>query len=174
MRCKWCDGYKSDSNVVWICPKANITAHSDGYVLCGVDCERARPNTFCKLSEKAAEIPESCLVSSKKFILPDLTNQNKQHITMDNALNGYMFGLSYHILNEDTISVYWYRGAGGVVFDLKDIQQERGWSIWFDKINGLRQELNAKIVNEINRLRNKDDRIQNIDFDEFEKQCNSL
>eukprot|EP01083_Nonionella_stella_P202555 739908_1 len=84
---------------------------------------------------------------------------------MDDALNGYMFGLSYHILGENNISTYFYHSAGGTIFELSDAK--KGWPQWFDKA----QICDVSTSNQIDMACNKD-RLTNVDFEEFKKQLN--
>eukprot|EP01084_Bolivina_argentea_P047805 88123_1 len=166
--CGWCGQsiYKSKSNNVWVCKQM------DGYCLCSIECERERPDTFCKLSEKWELVPESCLGLSKGYMLLNVEKNDKVPITMDDALNGYMFGLSYHILGENNISTYFYHNAGGTIFELSDAK--KGWAQWFDKVNGRPQKCDTLIGNRIDMICNdcNENRLTNVDFEEFKKQLN--
>eukprot|EP01084_Bolivina_argentea_P102963 184450_1 len=102
--CGWCGEsiYKSESNIVWVCKQR------DGYCLCSIECEKERPDTFSKLSEKWELVPEYGLGLSKGYMLLNVEKNDKVPITMDDALNGYMFGLSYLIFSEINISTYFF------------------------------------------------------------------
>ena len=160
--CAWClDGigeYKSDSDYVWECEK------KCGYVLCSDGCEKARPNTYCWIPKKYDIFPEACLSLSKGFVLNNPLSKKRVPITMDDALNGYNFGFSYHILAQNSINVYLYHNCGGTLFRLKDI--EWAWPRWFDKIDGKEQTVPASLMDEINRL---DGVLRNEEFDAFYK-----
>eukprot|EP01084_Bolivina_argentea_P302718 522568_1 len=110
---------------------------------------------------------------------------------MDDALNGYMFGLSYHILAENNISTYFYHNAGGTIFELSDAK--KGWPQWFDKVNGKPQKCEkltswlqawssrfsrtefktTTTGDRIDMTCNKD-RLTNVHFGEFKKQYKDL
>eukprot|EP01084_Bolivina_argentea_P109844 196242_1 len=143
-KCNWCDeviqvSEQNQTGMMWCCPRTGIDEHKtchDGetYQLCGDICQEARPDTYGKISSKWEHLPESCLSLSKNYVLFNPHTELSVPITLDDALNGYMFGISYHILKEDTINVYWYHNAAGTIFELPDM--EKGWPQWFDKVNG--------------------------------------
>eukprot|EP01084_Bolivina_argentea_P002535 4689_1 len=167
-KCHWCNKYNNSDNV-FICPKNKIMEHLEGYILCSIECERARPNTHCKLTKEWESVPEQCLSLSKNFILVN-PNKDKKPIRMDDACMGYMFGLSYHILREDNISTYFYHHGGGTLFNLNHI--EKGWPQWFDKINNKPQVLDGRIKRDIQEIMEKDElKLPNLGFEEFERQC---
>eukprot|EP01084_Bolivina_argentea_P047802 88119_1 len=167
IRCVYCDASITDINQnVWYCDKKNVCEHTTACYVCS-ECERVRPETFGKLSKQWESIPESCLNSSKKYILFN-PNPNKPPISIDNPLNGYKWAFSYHILRQDNIYCYWFHNNGGTVFDPNNIKSL--WPQWFEKINGKRQQLDQSIINDLNRTT----KLPNAAFEEFEKQCNDI
>ena len=86
------------------------------------------------------------------------------------VFNGYKFALTYHILEKDNITPYFYYGHGGKVFDLDDI--EWLWPRFFVDINDKTQKLDQYILNMINGIGIKREcQLYDIEFDEFIKQC---
>eukprot|EP01083_Nonionella_stella_P083880 232011_1 len=119
-------------------------------------------------SEKDPNLPQSCLNLSKTDIV--LNTETNKYITMRDSLDGYMFGLSYHVLSEDNIYLYWYHNGGGSKFELKDIKHR--WPQWF-QLNGnsRQQKLNDDIIQQID---NSDQLLTNVEFDEFKRQCDKI
>ena len=126
--------------------------------------QKVKPNTFCKIPTKYDAFPESCLSLSKGFVLYNPTSSKSLPITLDDALNGYKFAFSYHLLAQNQINAYFYHNSGGTLFDLKDI--EWSWSGWFDKIDGREQTLPSSLGAEIERVH---DALPNAEFEAFEK-----
>eukprot|EP01083_Nonionella_stella_P313932 1129022_1 len=116
-------------------------------------------------SEKDPNLPQSCLNLSKTDIV--LNTETNKYITMRDSLNGYMFGLSYHVLSEDNIYLYWYHNGGGSKFELRDIKHR--WPQWF-QINS-KQQLKHNIIQEI---KNSDQLLSNVEFEEFKRQCDQI
>eukprot|EP01083_Nonionella_stella_P199501 731501_1 len=180
-KCNWCDeviqvSEQNQTGMMWCCPRTGIDEHKtchDGetYRLCGDRCQEARPDTHGKISSQWKRLPESCLSLSKSYVLFNPHTELPVPITLDDALNGYMFGISYHILKEDTTNVYWYHMAGGTKFELRDM--EKGWPQWFDKVDGQKQRIDSKILKEIND-QSLYPPLRNHGFDQFEKQCREI
>eukprot|EP01083_Nonionella_stella_P087285 242739_1 len=161
-KCCWCD--ETEGNTIWKCSNHKT---DKTYVLCSDGCEKERPEPYGKISSEWHILPESCLGLSKGNILFNPYTEGSEPITMNDALSGYMFGLSYHVLSLNNICAYWYHNTGGTVFQLKDIAT--GWPQWFDKVNGKKQEIDPEILKEINDI-SLYPRLPNTDFAKFEKQ----
>eukprot|EP01083_Nonionella_stella_P158721 516945_1 len=116
-------------------------------------------------SEKDTNLPQSCLNLSKTHIV--FNAETNASITMHDSLDGYMFGLSYHVLSEDDIYLYWYHNGGGSKFELRDIKHR--WPQWF-QINS-KQQLKHNIIQEI---KNSDQLLSNVEFEEFKRQCDQI
>eukprot|EP01083_Nonionella_stella_P087287 242744_1 len=158
-RCCWCN--ETEGNIIWQCSNSN---HTNPYVLCADACEKERPDPYGKISSEWPILPELCLRLSKGNILFNPYTEGSEPITMNDALSGYMFGLSYHVLSLNNICAYWYHNTGGTVFQLKDIAT--GWPQWFDKINGKKQALSDSICRKI-AMRNA---LPNTDLEGFERE----
>ena len=169
IKCAWCQkSIDTKQKGVYFCPRGKVSDHPSGYYLCSQQCEKARPNTYCRISPEWQIIPESCLGLSKMHLLYNPNYPSPVSIKLDDALNGYKFGFSYHILGQDNISTYWYYNSGVTVFELDDMKW--AWSPWFDKINDKPQTLSQDTLNDITRCK----KLPNVKFDEFERQSNEL
>eukprot|EP01083_Nonionella_stella_P293673 998803_1 len=158
-KCCWCD--ETEGNTIWKCSNHKT---DKTYVLCSDGCEKERPEPYGKISSEWHILPESCLGLSKGNILFNPYTEGSIPITMNDALSGYMFGLSYHVLSLNNICAYWYHNTGGTVFQLNDIAT--GWPQWFDKINGKKQALSDSICRKI-AMRNA---LPNTDLEGFERE----
>eukprot|EP01083_Nonionella_stella_P310363 1102389_1 len=87
------------------------------------------PKREHKMSREVRSIQELCFAYSKHYLLP----HNGRAIGINDALNGYKFALSFHILDQDTSSVYFYHNNGGVKFELLDI--EWLWPRFFNRFS---------------------------------------
>eukprot|EP01083_Nonionella_stella_P034649 94796_1 len=161
-KCHWCNELLTEGNEIWTCSKSN-EYHNTPYVLCSDACEKERPEPYGKISSEWYILPESCLGLSKGNILFNPFTKENQPITMNDALGGYMFGLSYHILSLSNICAYWYHNTGGTVFQLSDIAS--GWPQWFDQVNGKKQNIQRHILEEIGRRK----ALPNSELKEFER-----
>lgn len=164
VKCIWCNESVNDKYEIFKCPK------EDGYILCSNECEKARPETHCKISTNWEAFPESCLSLSKSYILLNPNSDLSVPITIDDALHGHKWAFSYHILAQNNITAYFYHNAGGTLFELNDIKW--AWSGWFEKVNGRQQELDKSVIEAIKLTNAKE--LTNAGFQEFEKQCNNI
>ena len=85
---------------------------------------------------------------------------------MLDAVNGYKFGFSYHILNNNNMKSFFYYLTGCFVFRLQDIKWL--WQTYFDK----KQKLSKEMIKKIDDL-NKHKKLINIEYQEFVKQSNN-
>eukprot|EP01083_Nonionella_stella_P153760 494414_1 len=101
------------------------------------------PKCAHKMSKKVRSIQELFFAYSKQYLLPQHIGRN---IGIDDALNGYKFALSFHILDHNTSSVYFYNNKGGVTFELLDI--EWLWPRFFHRFSRNVQSDNSDCVTE--------------------------
>ena len=120
---------------------------------------------------KLDNLLEICMGLSNKYILPYTDKGINVPIGILDALNGYKFAFSYHLLEQDNNKVYWYFTGGCKRFLLNDI--EWLWSRYFCKINGNIQYLSNEIKNNINIFK-KNKKLSNLCFDEFKRQFNQF
>eukprot|EP01083_Nonionella_stella_P310364 1102395_1 len=136
------------------------------------------PKCAHKMSKKVRSIQELFFAYSKQYLLPQHIGRN---IGINDALNGYKFALSFHILDQDTSSVYFYHNSGGVKFELTDI--EWLWVRFFNKfsrgVQGDRvtrhgeqklSDRNKKLLKKYYRTK----RLVDAKFDEFWKQSHAI
>eukprot|EP01083_Nonionella_stella_P153762 494423_1 len=101
------------------------------------------PKRAHKMSTEVRRIQELFFAYSKQYLLPQHIGRN---IGIDDALNGYKFALSFHILDHNTSSVYFYNNKGGVTFELLDI--EWLWPRFFHRFSRNVQSDNSDCVTE--------------------------
>eukprot|EP01083_Nonionella_stella_P144452 451070_1 len=136
------------------------------------------PKRAHKMSTEVRRIQELFFAYSKQYLLPQHIGRN---IGINDALNGYKFALSFHILDQDTSSVYFYHNSGGVKFELTDI--EWLWVRFFNKfsrgVQGDRvtrhgeqklSDRNKKLLKKYYRTK----RLVDAKFDEFWKQSHAI
>eukprot|EP01083_Nonionella_stella_P179117 634856_1 len=135
------------------------------------------PKCAHEMSMEVRSIQELFFAYSKQYLLPHIG----RNIGINDALNGYKFALSFHILDQDTSSVYFYHNSGGVKFELTDI--EWLWVRFFNKfsrgVQGDRvtrhgeqklSDRNKKLLKKYYRTK----RLVDAKFDEFWKQSHAI
>ena len=88
------------------------------------------PAQFVRLPESLFDLSH-CILPPQ---LPNIRNRIIKPIGINDSLNGYMFVLSYHVYNHDTVRAYFSYCGSTQRFELQDV--EKFWSSIFVKIDG--------------------------------------
>jgi len=110
-------------------------------------CIVPRDEEYATVDKEYGQFPETFFEKSKGFLLP--TKNKNDKIGMGTRLNGYMFNLSYHLMNEDAIKCYWsHCGEMQRFFGGTDIEQF--WpKLFVDRPNGKKQGIDEKSLSEV-------------------------
>ncbi len=124
-----------------------------------------------KISEHFISVPEVCLGYSKEYLFPNTEDSESGPIGITDALNGYKFALSYHLLEYDSCKAYWYINKGSQKFELDDM--EWLWTRFFHKIENKEQ-----ILSDENKIALKkyiyEKRLPDDKFNEFWRQTHEM
>ena len=129
-----------------------------------------KPKHHNLISKQYEIIPEQRLGLSSEFIFPNPDKRQPDPIKMLDAINGYKFGLSFHLSSINDAKCYFYHGPGVVLFKLNDMKWL--WPKYFVKHRKSKQlqSLDATIVDEINRFNQNNKYFKDAKFEQFQKQ----
>eukprot|EP01084_Bolivina_argentea_P084344 152569_1 len=123
------------------------------------------------ITKKFYLVPEALLGYSKTYLFPNPDKHEPGPICILDAINGYKFCLSYHILQTDCVKVYWYTNQGSQRFKLDDMKWL--WSKCFQKINNQWQTINNENMELLNdNIYGKD--LIDAKFQEFWRQIHDI
>eukprot|EP01083_Nonionella_stella_P041418 112303_1 len=104
-----------------------LSAGQDKYKRYALVIDRSNPSTdriyviipkrAHNASREVRSIQDLCVAYSKQYLLP----HNGRARGINDALNGYKFVLSFHILDHNTLKVHFYNNNGGHKFELIDV-----------------------------------------------------
>eukprot|EP01083_Nonionella_stella_P030689 84098_1 len=127
-----------------------------------------KPKCHHTITKRNGILPEQLLGLSSEYIFPNPEKKMPDPITILDALNGYKFGLSYHVTSDTNGKCYFYFGHGAVRFYLDDIH----W-LWPRFFVG-NQTVDATICDQINAFKQSNKYFKDADFEQFEKQTYSI